>query len=752
MVNKDKNTNSKLTVTRLQLEGMHCASCAGRVQRALSALPGVQECVVNFATESATVEHDSRRSTLEQLRRAVEEVGYRAYTDETEQRRVREREALEKLKSKISVAVVLSLPVFLLEMGSHLFPPLHHWIQSNLGVLNLYLQFALTSLLLIGPGRELVASGLRALYRLEPDMNSLVALGSLAAYGYSLIATFLPSLIPSGDRSVYFESASLIVTLILVGKYFESRAKGKAGEAIERLLSLSPDVALILRGEEFAEVPLDQVRRGDTVLVKPGQKVPVDGEVIDGESYVEESMLTGEPLPVHKSTGSKALAGTLNQNGSLQLKVTGVGRRTVLAEIVRMVQDAQARILPIQSLVDRVTRVFVPVVLVIALFTFVVWWLWGPVPKLSHAVVAAVSVLIIACPCAMGLATPTSILVGTGRAAELGVLFRGGDSLQKLAEVKAVAFDKTGTLTEGKPALTDLITVEPRARERALALIASLESRSEHSIAHALSQAAHKEGVALLPVSDFRAIPGQGVTGTVDGQQLAVGNRRLMTELGVELPSIPQVEQFSSEGKSSFYAALDGTYFALVAVADQMKPSAREAIEKLHRHGLKVTMVSGDRSASANAVARELGIDKVYAEVLPAEKVKAVLDMRREFGSVAFVGDGINDAPALAEADVGVAIGTGTDVAVESADVILRSGEVTGLLAALALSRATLSNIKQNLFWAFAYNAILIPVAAGALYPAFGLTLSPILAAGAMAFSSVFVLLNALRLKGAQAS
>lgn len=744
--------DTKLSTTLLELSGMSCASCAGKIQRTVSALPGVTKCSVNFAIESASIEYDQATITVEDIVSAIEGLGYQAYPDETESVQTRDRDTAARLKRQVVTAIGLSAPLFILEMGGHLISPWHQWIHHTLGDASYYLQFVLATLVIFGPGRDLCWSGLLRLFRAEPDMNSLVALGSLSAYLYSSLSTFLPDLLPTGNRSVYFESAALIITLILVGKHFESKAKGKAGEAILGLLSLNPDTALVIREGQELEVPLEQVQRQETISVKPGSRIPVDGEVIEGDSYVEESMLTGEPVPVHKTIGSKTFAGTVNQSGAFLMRAENIGRKTMLSKIVKMVKEAQSRTLEIQSLVDKVTRIFVPVVLLIAAVTFLAWWNLGPDPKLTHSLIAAVAVLIIACPCAMGLATPTSILVGTGIAAELGILFRGGDSLQKLESVKIVAFDKTGTLTEGKPSLTDLEPEKGFHRERILQLVASVESKSEHPVARALVESAQNENLEILPVSEFRAVIGQGVVGIVDGHRVAIGSERMMESEKVTLLQKNRLDELSGDGKTCFLASIDGKPLALLAVADRLKPSALQTVTSLHRQGLKVALITGDRFGTANPLARKLGIDQIYAEVLPEQKAQTIEQLQSEHGAVVFVGDGINDAPALAQADVGIAIGSGTDIAVESADVVLMGSEISGVDTAIALSRATITNIKQNLFWAFAYNIILIPVAAGALYPHFGLTLSPVLAATAMTLSSIFVLLNALRLKQFQPS
>ena len=614
--------------------------------------------------------------------------------------------------------------------------------------LSWYLQFALTSFVLAVPGWRFYKKGFPALMRLAPDMNSLVSVGTLAAYGYSLVATFLPHLLPANTVNVYYEAAAVIVALVLLGKFMEARAKGRTSEAITRLIGMQAKVAHVQRNGQFIDIPISEVALGDIIEVRPGERIPVDGEVLDGKSFVDESMITGEPIPVEKTIGSTVVGGTVNQKGAFTLKATAVGGQTMLAQIIRLVEQAQGSKLPIQAVVDRVTMWFVPAVLAAATVTFLVWLAYGPSPALTFALVNAVAVLIIACPCAMGLATPTSIMVGTGRGAELGVLFRKGEALQLLKDAKVVAVDKTGTLTEGHPALTDLEVTEGFERNQVLGQIAAVESRSEHPIARAIVDAAKEEGIAIPSLSDFDSVTGMGVKAVVNGVNIEVGADRYMRELGLDTGVFAATaERLASEGKSPLYAAIGGKLAAIVAVADPIKASTPAAIKALHNLGLKVAMITGDNARTAQAIAAKLGIDEVVAEVLPEGKVEAVKRLKAQYGQIAFVGDGINDAPALAEADVGLAIGTGTDVAMESADVVLMSGNLQGVPNAIALSKATIGNIRQNLFWAFAYNTALIPVAAGVLYPTYGILLSPIFAAGAMAMSSVFVLGNALRLR-----
>lgn len=738
----------------LAIDGMTCASCVARIEKALKAVPGVTHANVNLATERASVRLTKGIATSASLEEAVRAAGYdakRITGDESsdEEAEKRERET-RRLSRSLLIAAALTLPIFVLEMGSHFIPAVHDFVMINIGMQeSWYLQFALTTLVLFGPGLRFYQKGIPALLRLAPDMNSLVAIGTAAAWGYSVVATFASGLLPEGTANVYYEAAAVIVTLILLGRVLEARAKGRTSEAIKHLMGLQAKTARVVRDGETIEIPLADVHAGDTVLVRPGDRVPVDGTILDGNSYVDESMITGEPVPVEKIVGAEVVGGTINKTGSFTFRATKVGADTVLAQIIRMVEQAQGAKLPIQSLVDRVTAWFVPAVIAIAAVTFAIWLVFGPDPALTFALVNGVAVLIIACPCAMGLATPTSIMVGTGRAAEMGVLFRKGEALQTLRNAEIIAIDKTGTLTKGRPELTDLDTSAGFDRNDVLALVAAVETRSEHPIAEAIVEAAKTEGIAIPTPANFEAVPGFGASAVVNGRSVHVGADRLMARLKLDVSVFAdQAARLGSEGKSPLYAAIDGKLAAIIAVADPIKETTPQAIRMLHDLGLKVAMITGDNRRTAEAIAAKLGIDQVIAEVLPDGKVAALKRLKADGRAVAFVGDGINDAPALAEADVGLAIGTGTDVAIESADVVLMSGDLLGVPNAIALSKATIRNIKENLFWAFAYNAVLIPVAAGALYPAYGLLLSPIFAAGAMALSSVFVLGNALRLRG----
>ncbi|WP_342078451.1 heavy metal translocating P-type ATPase [Yoonia sp. SS1-5] len=719
---------------RFDVDGMHCGSCVARVERALHSAPGVVDAHVNLTTGAArimaTTDADAVRQVIAgagyaaTMRKAADDPMVAGGTDAAGIR-------------QFVIAAALTLPVFVLEMGGHLIPAFHHWVMQNIGQYNSWaVQFVLCTAVLAWPGRGFFTRGVPSLLRGAPDMDALVVLGTGAAWAFSTIALFAPALLPPGSPAVYFEAASVIVTLILMGRWLEARAKGQTGAAIQRLVGLRPQTARVLRADGEAEVPIADLAIGDVVIIRPGERVPTDGQIETGASFVDESMVTGEPIPAEKGAGDALIGGTINGDGALQMQVSAVGAATVLSGIIRMVQEAQDMRLPVQALVNRIAAWFVPAVMVIAAVTVICWLIWGPDPALPLALVAGVSVLIIACPCAMGLATPTSIMVGTGRAAELGVLFRRGTALQILQDVDVVAFDKTGTLTMGCPVLTDVIA-QDGDRQALLRQVAAVEAMSEHPLAAPILEAV--EG-PLPSATDFRAVPGAGLRAVVNGDLLVIGTARFLEEAHVDTAGLQQqAASLAADGKTPMLVAKNGQPAGVIAVADTVRPGAEQVVQALHHQGKRVVMISGDRSETAASVAAQLGIDQVIEEVMPAEKVDAVRTLQQQ-GKVAFVGDGINDAPALAVADVGVAMGAGTDVAIESADVVLMSGDPAQVLNGIAVSRATLRNIKQNLGWAFGYNILLIPVAA------FGL-LSPGLAAGAMALSSVLVVSNALRLK-----
>ena len=740
-------------VVEFPIRGMTCASCVARVERVLNKLHGVIEARVNLASESARVRYSPASAGLPEFRKAIGEAGYEVPEEATQAAdsagdAQRERE-LALMRRELAVGIGLSIPVAVLAMGMY-YPPFLHWLESfglTDPVIN-FILFALATPVMVWPGRRFFVSGWKAYRHLSPDMNSLVMTGTGAAYLYSLVVTFAPHVLPENARHTYFEAAAVVITLVFLGKFLEAVAKGRASDAIRKLLGLKARTARVLREGKEEEIPIEAVRPGDIVSVRPGEKVPVDGTISRGSSYVDESMITGEPVPVAKQPGDKVIGATINQNGAFQFKAEAVGADTVLAQIIRLVQGAQSAKLPIQSLADRVVAVFTPIVLVIAVLTATIWLAFGPAPALTFALVNAVAVLVIACPCAMGLATPAAVMVGTGRAAELGVLFRRGEALETLSRVKAVVLDKTGTLTRGKPELTDLAVVEGFDETEVRALIAAAEAPSEHPVAQAIVKAAREQGLEIPEARDFAAVPGYGAEAKVNGRQIHVGADRYMARLGLDVGPFSDVaRRLADEGKTPLYAAVDSRLAAALAVSDPIKPGAREAIAQLHAMGMQVAMITGDNRRTAQAIARQLGIDHVLAEVLPEGKAQAVAEIQKRVGRTAFVGDGINDAPALAQADVGLAMGSGTDVAIETADVTIMNSEAQSIPAALTVARKTLRTIRVNLFWAFFYNVILIPVAAGALYPSTGWLLNPVLAGAAMGLSSVFVLTNSLRLK-----
>lgn len=732
-----------LTTTNLNIEGMSCASCAARLERALQKRPDVTDATVNLATERASI---TGIATTQQLIETVSATGFKGHAtqntiSENDEKDKRRNAEFSLLKRHLLSAAFLWGAIAALEM----IPGVARAIGLQWDAI---LQFGLATLLLAWPGWRFFQHGFPALWRRAPEMNSLVAVGSLAAYLYSALATFAPHMLPQGTIYLYYEAAAGIVTLVLLGRFLEARAKGRTSEALRALTGLQAKTAHVLHGDTFQDRPIDDVTSGDIIAIRPGERLPVDGVMIEGDTWIDESMITGEPMPIAKKAGDEVIAGTVNQKGAFHFRATAVRGDTMLSHIITMVEQAQGSKLPIQSLVNAITRWFVPAIMSIALLTFIIWFVWGPSPSLSFALVNAVAVLIAACPCAMGLATPTAIMMGTGKGAELGILFRKGEALQKLEHSKAIALDKTGTLTEGRPTLTDFHTRPGFERHALLRLIAAVEARSEHPIAHALVQQAEKDSLTLPDVTDFHAVTGMGVEAKSEGNTIHIGSARYMHSLNIDtVPFSAHEEVLGHEGKSPLYAALNHKLATILAVADPIKATSKNAVTMLKELGLKVIMVTGDQAHTAETIARQLGIEEVVSNVLPEGKVDAIQRLQKEHGCVAFVGDGINDAPALAQADIGLAVGGGTDIALEAADVVLVNGQLSTIISALTLSRETLRIIKQNLFWAFAYNIILVPIAAGILYPLWGLLLSPMFAAGAMALSSVCVLTNTLRLR-----
>jgi Cu+-exporting ATPase len=733
------------------VEGMTCASCVSRVEKALSGVEGVMSADVNLATERATVTFDAEQTSYEKMARAVDAAGYRLLTTaEGEEALDRERKRRERetrlLKIKLAYSALSAAVIMFLSMAAMHIPGLRDIPQRTIFIL----LFALATPVQFWPGLTFYRAAFKAARHGTTDMNTLIAVGTTAAYMYSVVATFFPSFISGTglELAVYYDASATIIALILLGRFLEARAKGRTSEAIRRLMDLQARTARVIRDGEELDIPVEEVRVGDTVVVRPGEKIPVDGLVAEGHSSVDESMLTGEPLPVQKGPGDEVTGATVNGTGTFRFQVTRVGSDTVLAQIIRLVEEAQGSKAPIQRLADKVASVFVPVVIGIALATFLVWLLAGPDPSFNFALINFVAVLVIACPCALGLATPTAIMVGTGKGAELGILIKGGEVLETAGRLDVVIFDKTGTLTWGKPVVTEVIATGGRGAGELLALAASVERGSEHPLAETLVEEARTRGLMLGDAHNFQALPGRGVIADLDGMEVRLGNAAFMAESGVNLGELEmKAEELSREGKTVVYTLAGGELLGLVAVADTLKPMAAEAVRVLQELGVEVVMLSGDRRSTAQAIARQVGVDRVLAEVLPADKAAEVSRIQSGGKVVAMVGDGINDAPALAQADIGIAIGTGTDVALETSDITLISDDLRKVATAIKLSRATLRTIKQNLFWAFIYNIFGIPIAAGVLYPAWGVLLNPIYAAAAMAFSSVSVVSNSLRLK-----
>jgi len=753
----------------LPLLGMHCSACATRIERALGKVEGVQSANVNFATTRASVHFDPSRTDSHRLREAVRKAGYDALVlDEPNgaaneatptladaENEARAREYQEQ-RRRFGFALALSLPVVVLAMGGHLSPALGRLFNFPGHSL---LELALTTPVLFWAGRGFFVGAWKAARQGAADMNTLVAVGTSAAYFYSLVATLAPQFFaaPGGAMSassmnmtgapVYYETAAVIITLILLGRLLEARARAQTGTAMRALMDLGAKTARIERGGQELEVPVSQVRVGDIVTVRPGEKIPVDGEVVSGASNVDESLVTGEALPVSKTSGERVIGATLNGTGSFRFRATGVGNDTVLAGITRMVAQAQGSRAPIQQLADRVSGVFVPVVLALALLTFGVWMVYARSPNhFSFALLAGVSVLVIACPCALGLATPTAIVVATGRGAQNGILIKGGEALETAHRLTTIVFDKTGTLTQGKPSLTDILPALGTPENELLRLAASAETASEHPLGDAIVKAARERGLSLSAPERFQAVAGMGLEARIEGRAVLVGNARFLQSNGIATHESDSF-RLASEGKTPVFVALDGAFAGVLAVADPLKQGAREAIDTLKKMGLEIVLLSGDNERTANAIAREVGIARVFAGVLPQGKSDVIRGLQASGKVVAMVGDGINDAPALALADVGIAMGTGTDVALEAADISLLRGDLSGVARAISLSRATVGNIRQNLFFAFVFNLVGIPIAAGVFYPLSGWLLSPILASALMALSSTAVVSNALRLR-----
>ena len=745
-------TIKNLESINLKLRGMSCSSCAIRIESAISEVPGVKLCSVNFAAEQATVEYDPRQTSIQNIQEAVTEAGFSAYslpiamTGEDDAERAARQAESNDLKLKIIVGGVISS---ILIFGSL---PMMTGLELLLipaWLHNPWLQLLLTTPVQFWCGYRFYIGAWKAFKRHAATMNTLIALGTSAAYGYSLFATVFPNFFV--DRGlmpeVYYETAAVVITLILLGQWFEHRAKGQTSQAIRQLMGLQAKTARVIRNGKEMDVAINEVQIDDTILVRPGEKIPVDGEIISGSSTIDEAMVTGESMPVKKQPGDEVIGATINQTGSFKFKATKVGTDTVLAQIVRLVQDAQGSKAPIQRLADKITGWFVPAVIAIAIATFVLWFV--VMGNISLALITTVGVLIIACPCALGLATPTSIMVGTGKGAENGILIKDAESLELAHKIQTIALDKTGTITQGKPIVTNYATVRnSQSVERLLRLVAAVEANSEHPLAEAIVKYARTQNLILPEAIDFEAVAGKGVQAIVSDRSIQIGTQRWMSELGIKTNELqPQQDIWETEAKTVVLIAVDGELAGIIGIADAVKPNSTAAVRALRDLDLEVVMLTGDNQKTAEAIARQVGIVRVEAQVRPERKAAKVKELQQEGKIVAMVGDGINDAPALAQADVGIAIGTGTDIAIAASDITLISGELQGIVTAIELSKATIQNIRQNLFFAFIYNALGIPIAAGILFPLFGWLLNPIIAGGAMALSSISVVSNALRLR-----
>lgn len=742
-----------LTEAELAIFGnaVSCPSCAVNIEETIQALPGVSGVNVNFGAERVAVEYDPAKVTPEDFVHAAAEIGYRLGvrsrpgSEETEDWEAEARRAeVRDLTRRFWFGAVLTLPVAIPVMIAELL--------NVEGIPDIFLsrwtQLALITPVMVYTGWPIHVTGWQILLHRRADMNALITVGTVAAFLYSLYVTLLPGTLPEGLREVYFEAVGVILTLIILGRLLEARAKAGTGEAIRRLLSLQAKTARVIRDGEERDLPIGEVVADDVVAVRPGEKIPVDGDIVFGESSIDESMVTGESIPVHKSPGDSVIGATINQTGAFRYKATNVGADSMLSQIVRLVEQAQGSKAPIQRLADVVASYFAPAMMMIAVGTFGIWFAFGPENAAIFALVNAVAVLIIACPCALGLATPMSIMVGTGKGAENGILIRSAEALETAHKLNAVILDKTGTITEGRPALTDVIAVNGFEELDLLGLTAGAERSSEHPLSRAIVEGAEKRGLTLDEPDSFESVTGKGIRAAIKGHQVLVGNSALLKDEGIDHSEILETaERLAAEGKTPMFVAINGVSAGLVAVADTVKEGSAAAIQTLQRMQIEVVMITGDNRITAEAIAREVGVDRVFAEVLPADKALEVRRLQDEGKLVGMVGDGINDAPALAQADVGIAIGTGTDVAIEAADVTLISGDLRGVVKAIALSRATMRNIRQNLFFAFVYNSAGVPIAAGVLYPAFGILLSPMIAAAAMVFSSLSVISNANRLR-----
>lgn len=746
----EENEDDHIRDVIIPISGMSCAACSKAVERGISKLSGIEEVNVNFASEKAKVAYDTSKTKISEIKEAIKKAGYKPLEMETDEQVDHEKERREKeikdLWKRFLVAIIFTVPLLYISMGHMLGMPLPQMVNPEIHPLN----FGLIQLILVLPviiaGHKFYTVGFPKLLRREPNMDSLIAMGTSAAFLYGVYAIIQ---IINGHteyaQDLYFESAGVIIALIMLGKYLESVTKGKTSEAIKKLMGLAPKTATVIKEGKEMLIPIEEVEEGDILMVKPGEKIPVDGKVTEGRTSVDESMLTGESIPVEKNKGSKVIGASINKNGTIKLEATKVGKETALAQIIKLVEEAQGSKAPIARMADIIAGYFVPVVITIAVVAGIAWYISGM--SVIFSLTIFIAVLVIACPCALGLATPTAIMVGTGKGAEYGVLIKSGVGLETAHKINTIVFDKTGTITEGKPVVTDIVTVDSINETELLQLSASAEKGSEHSLGEAIVNNAEDKNIEFLNVDSFEAIPGHGIQVLIQGKEILLGNKKFLDDKNIKITLQADSDKLAGEGKTPMFIAINSKLAGIIAVADVMKPSSKRAIKKIHEMGIQVAMITGDNKRTAEAIAKQVGIDKVLAEVLPQDKANEVKKLQAEGVKVAMVGDGINDAPALAQADIGIAIGSGTDVAMESADIVLMKNDLMDVPTAIELSKKTIRNIKQNLFWAFAYNSAGIPIAAGVLYLFGGPRLNPIIAAGAMAFSSVSVLMNALRLK-----
>lgn len=750
---KDLGYGTALSRQIIPIKGMTCASCAERIRKALLELPGVISADVNLATEQARVEYIPTQLGIRELRKVIKDAGYEVLSTEPGEdiveKEKQEREAhFRSLKRKVTIGASFAVSILILMYWDLI--GLNRLVEIPMH-LSFLLQLILATPVQFWIGRQFYTGAIAAARHRTTNMNTLIAVGTSAAYFYSVLATFFPKFfeIKGYAPQVYFDTSAAIIVLILLGRTLEARAKGRTSEAIKKLVGLKPKTAHIIKNNAEEEIPIEDVEIGDILVVKPGERVPVDGNVKEGYSSVDESMITGEPIPTEKRIGGEVIGGTLNKTGTFKFEAVKIGKDMMLSQIITLVQEAQGTKPPIARLADRIASVFVPSVMGIAAVTFIIWYFFGPAPSFTYAFLNFIAVLIIACPCALGLATPTSIMVGTGKGAENGILIRGGDALETAQNINTIVFDKTGTLTRGEPALTDIVDISGIGDKELLSYAASAERGSEHPLAEAIVNKAISLGVELSEPFGFQAVPGHGISATVKDKKVLFGNLTLMQNEGVSVPEdlTTEWERLSGEGKTPVFLSVDGKASGLLAIADTLKENSVPAVNALKKMGIEVILLTGDNRRTAESIGKAAGIKRVIAEVLPEEKANVIKQLQSEGRNVAMVGDGINDAPALAQANVGIALGSGTDVAMEASDITLVGGDLRGVVTGIALSKATLRNIKQNLFWAFAYNTILIPVAAGVLFPFFGILLNPIFAAAAMGMSSVTVVSNALRLR-----